>query len=75
MFQHGVEGFGFFDHVIIVYLAAFFGKSFTSCPGVWSSIFSEKQNFVGHFFLLGWLIVVVSALIVELAARCAAPGL
>jgi len=50
VFQHGVKMLGLFDHVIIIYLAAFFGKSFTSCPGVRSSIFSEKQNFVGHFF-------------------------
>ena len=59
VFQHGVKMFGFFDHVIIIYLAAFFGKSFTSCPGVRSGIFSEKQNLVGHFFLLLWPIVVV----------------
>jgi hypothetical protein len=67
--------FGLFDHVIIIYLAAFFGKSFTSCPGVRSSIFSEKQNFIGHFFLPGWFRVVVSKLIVELATGPAAPGL
>jgi len=48
--QHGVKIFGLFDHIIIGYLAAFFGKCFTSCPGVWSSILSENQNFVGHFF-------------------------
>ena len=54
VFQHGVKMFGLFDHVIIIYLAAFFGKCFTSCPGVRSSILSEKQNFVRHFFLLGW---------------------
>jgi len=41
---------GLFDHVVIGYLTAFFGKCFTSCPGVWSSILSEKQYFVGHFF-------------------------
>ena len=49
MLQHGVEMLGLFDDVIIVHLAAFFGKCFTSCPGVRSSILSEKQNFVGHF--------------------------
>ena len=49
VFQHGVKMLGLFDHVIIDYLAAFFGKCFTSCPGVWSSILSEKQNFFGHF--------------------------
>jgi len=55
VFQHGVKMFGIFDHVIIVNYAAFFGKSFTSCPGVRSSILSEKQNLVGHFFsLLGF---------------------
>jgi len=58
VFQHGVKMPGLFDHVIIIYPAAFFGKSFTSCPGVRSSIFSEKQNFVRHFFsLIGrWLL-------------------
>ena len=50
--QHGVKMPGFFDHVIIGYLAAFFGKCFTSCPGVGSGILSEKQNFIGHFFPL-----------------------
>ena len=50
--QHGVKMFGLFDHIIIGYLAAFFGKCFTSCPGVRSSILSENQNFVGHFFPL-----------------------
>ena len=54
VFQHGVKMFGLFDHVIIIYLAAFFGKCFTSCPGKRSSILSEKQNFVRHLFLLGW---------------------
>jgi hypothetical protein len=52
VFQHGVKMLGLFDHVIIGYLATFFGKCFTSCPGVWSSILSEKQNFIGHFFSL-----------------------
>ena len=52
VFQHGVKMFGLFDHVIIIYLAAFFGKCFTSCPGERSSILSEKHNFVRHFFLL-----------------------
>jgi hypothetical protein len=57
--QHCVKVFGLFDHIIIVNLAAFFGKSFTSCPGIRSSIFSEKQNFIGHIFLLVWAIVIV----------------
>jgi hypothetical protein len=59
VFQHGVQVFGLFDHIIIINLAAFFGKSFTSCPGIRSSILSEKQNFGGHFFLLFWDSVIV----------------
>jgi hypothetical protein len=56
VFQHGVKMFGIFDHVIIVYLAAFFGKRFTSGPGIRSGILSEKQDFIRHFFLLVRLI-------------------
>lgn len=74
VFQHGVKMFGLFGHVTIIYLAAFFGKSFTSCPGIRSSIFSEKQNFVGHFFLPGWPVAVVGTLAVELATGCPAAG-
>ena len=51
VFQHGVHMPGFFNHVIIFDLAAFFGKRFTSCPGVGSSILAENLNFLRHFFL------------------------
>jgi hypothetical protein len=51
VFQHGVQMPGLFNHVIIFDLAAFFGKRFTSCPGVRSSILSKKQNFIRHIFL------------------------
>jgi hypothetical protein len=37
-----------FDHVVIVKLSAFPGKSFTSCPGIGSGIFSENQDLVEH---------------------------
>ncbi len=56
VFQHGVKMFGIFDHIIIVYLVAFFGKRFTSGPGIRSGILSEKQDFIRHFFLLVRLI-------------------
>jgi len=52
VFEHGVKMFGLLDHVVIIYLAAFFGERFTSCPGVRSSILSKKQNFIRHFFSL-----------------------
>jgi hypothetical protein len=75
MFQHDVDMFGFFNNVVVLDLSTLFGKSFTSCPGVGSSILSEKQNFVGHSSLLGWPGVAGRTLMVELAIRCTASSL
>ena len=75
MLEHGIEFIGFGDDVDIFDLLATLGIGFTSCPGVGSSILSEKQNFVGHSSLLGWPGVAGRTLMVELAIRCTASSL
>ena len=49
MFQHGFKIPAIFYHITVVYLATFFGKCFTSCPGIGSGILSENQNLFSHF--------------------------
>lgn len=52
MLQHDVELTRIRIDVKIIYFFAFFGKCFTSSPGMGSSIFSEDQNFFRHFSFL-----------------------
>ena len=47
--QHGFKMPGFFYHVKIVYLTAFFGICFTSCPGMGSNVFSKNKDVFRHF--------------------------
>ena len=52
MFQHDVKLTGIRMYVKIINFFAFFGKCFTSSPGIRSSILSEDQNLFRHFSVL-----------------------
>ncbi len=47
--QHGFKMLRCFYDVVVFELAVIPGKSFTSCAGIGSGIFSENNDAVGHF--------------------------
>jgi hypothetical protein len=48
--QHAVKMPAFFDDIQIIKRPSLFGKSFTSCPRIGSSVLSKNQNFISHLF-------------------------
>jgi hypothetical protein len=49
--QHAVEMSRVFYDVKVFEWPSVFGKCFTSCPGIRSSVFSINHNFISHDFL------------------------
>jgi len=48
--EHTVEMPAVFDDIKKIERPPFFGKCFTSCPGIGSSVLSKNQNFISHLF-------------------------